>query len=100
MATAYERVAALKLAQDQAKQRDLSPLKVAQKLLRDWLGAQGMGAVIDPMAGADLVKRIEAAVIAERVGLTEIEIGRTRSLATRTYFGSKREYERYKAGRV
>jgi ABC-type branched-subunit amino acid transport system substrate-binding protein len=89
MATAYDRVMALKLAQEQAKQRDLTPEKVAQKLLREWLGAQGFGAAIDPMAGADLVRRVEAVVIAERAGLTEDEIDCTRSLATKSYFGRR-----------
>lgn len=66
MGDAYQRVMAIKLAQQQAEQRKLTPQKVGQKLLREWLGAQGFGGAIDPMAGADLVRRIEAVVVAER----------------------------------
>ena len=71
---AYKRVAAMKLVQEQAKQCLSSPEKVGQKVLREWLGAQGFGAAIDPMAGADLVRRIEAVVVAERFGATDLYV--------------------------
>lgn len=67
--SAYDRVMELKRAQQQAEQRATSPLKVAQKMLREWLGAHQMGGVIDPMLGADLVRRVEAIVIAERADM-------------------------------
>lgn len=66
MSTAYDRVMDLKRARQQAAQRVMSPEKVARNVLREWLGAQGFGAVIEPFAAADLVRRIEAVVAAER----------------------------------
>lgn len=65
---AYKRVSAMKLLLKQTEQCLATPQKVAQRVLREWLGAQGFGAAIEPMAGADLVRRIEAVVVAERVG--------------------------------
>lgn len=65
MATAYDRVVALKRVQDQEKQRAMSPLKVGQKIFGEW--ARSHGTAVDVCMAADLVKRIEAAIIAERV---------------------------------
>lgn len=66
--TAYDKVMAQKLAQQQREQRAMRPRHVAQKVLRDWLGRQGMGGVIDPMAAASLVSCVEAVIVAERSG--------------------------------
>lgn len=55
---------ALRLERDQAQQRTLKPLKVAQKLFQDW--AASHLAVFDPEMAADLVKRVEWAIVAER----------------------------------
>lgn len=69
--TAYDRVMALKLAEQQAAQRAMSPQKVGQKLLREWCGkAHGFGVVIDPFAAAALVRLVEAAIVAERANTT------------------------------
>jgi hypothetical protein len=64
---AYRKVMAQKLAERQRAQRAMTPKKIAQTLLREWLGrASGFGAVIDPFAGARLVELVEAIVVAER----------------------------------
>jgi hypothetical protein len=63
---AYERAVAARLAEKQAEQRALSPLKVAQRFLREWCGRQGFGAALSPDAAASLVTMIEALVEAER----------------------------------
>lgn len=55
---------ALRLERDQARQRAMTPIKVAQKLFRDWAGANL--AVLDIPLAADLVKRVEAIIKAER----------------------------------
>jgi len=41
MTTAYDKVMALKLAEQQAKQREMTAEKIGQKLMREWLGALG-----------------------------------------------------------
>lgn len=64
--SAYDRAMELKLAKRQAEQRAMSPQKVGQLLLREWLGSHGVGGVIDPMLAADLVRRVESAIKAER----------------------------------
>lgn len=66
MSTAYDRIVARKLAEKQARQRAMPPKKVAQVLLREWLGKQGFGGVMDPFAAASLVEFVEAAIAAER----------------------------------
>lgn len=65
-ANAYDRVMALKLAEQQRIQRGMSPQKVGQKLLRDFCGRQGFGAVMSPDHAASLVRLVEAIVVAER----------------------------------
>jgi hypothetical protein len=67
--TAYERAMQQKLAEKQAKQREMQPRKVAQTFLREWLGKQGFGGVMDVHAAASLVDHIEAIVVAERAAV-------------------------------
>lgn len=50
-------------------QTSLTPIKVGQKIFREW--CVEFGAVVDVHMAADLVKRIEAAIIAERAGSTQ-----------------------------
>ncbi len=54
----------LRLQRDQVRQQAMKPLKIAQKIFRDWCGSNMV--VMDAMPAADLVKRIEAAIVAER----------------------------------
>jgi hypothetical protein len=49
----------------------MKPIKIAQKIFRDWCAYHG--AVVDVPMAADLVKRIEAAIVAERAALTPYE---------------------------
>lgn len=63
---AYDRVMAQKLAEKQRAQRAMSPKKIGQRLLQEWCGRQGFGAVLDPMQAASLVRLVEDIVIAER----------------------------------
>lgn len=66
--TAYDRVVKQKLVIAQAEQRAMPPIKIGQKILREWCGSHQ--AVMDPSMAADLVKRVEAAIVAERAALT------------------------------
>lgn len=76
MATAYDKVMALKLAERQREQRAMPPRKIAQKLLREWCGrAAGWGGVLDPMAAARLVELVEAAIAAERSVAGQTAVG-------------------------
>lgn len=70
---AYHKVMAQKLAEKQTTQRAMTPKKVAQRLLSEWLGkASGFGAVIDPSAGARLVELVEAIIVAERAAEPDV----------------------------
>ena len=71
--SAYERAVAAKLAEKQAEQRAMSPLKVAQRFLREWCGRQGFGGVLSPDAAASLVNELERLVIAERADTMEAQ---------------------------
>ena len=55
---------AMRLYRDQLRQRQKRPRKVAQDILHSWCGSNL--AFIDPQMVADLVKLIEAAIVAER----------------------------------
>lgn len=46
----------------------MKPIKVGQKIFREWCAAHG--ACVDVAMAADLVRRIEAAIIEERKALT------------------------------
>jgi hypothetical protein len=69
--SAYERIMQQKLAEKQAIQRETPPRKVAQTFLREWLGKQGFGGVMDVSAAASLVQHVEAIIVAERATLPE-----------------------------
>lgn len=72
--SAYDKCIAMKLAEQQAAQRAMSPQKVGQKLLREWCGkAHGFGVVLDPFAAAGLVRLVEAAIVAERADITQAQ---------------------------
>lgn len=66
--TAYDRAMKQKLVIAQAEQRALKPIKIGQKIFGEW--CQSFGAMIDVNMAADLVKRIEAAIVAERSALS------------------------------
>lgn len=55
---------AVRLQRDQTQQRAMKPGNVAQKIFQDWIGSHM--SFLDPVLAADLVKRIERAIIAER----------------------------------
>lgn len=52
-------------------QNSLTPIKVGQKIFREWCAE--FGAVVDVHMAADLVKRIEAAIVTERAAVTSTE---------------------------
>jgi hypothetical protein len=56
----------MRLERDQARQRATSPLKVAQTLLRELCGSNLT--YLDPDFAAEIVTRVERAIIAERAG--------------------------------
>lgn len=64
MSSAYDKVMAMRLAERQRIQREMSPLKVGQQFLRQWCGAQGVA--LPPEAASALVTRVAAIVEAER----------------------------------
>lgn len=64
---AYDRAMAQRTAVQQQEQRAMAPAKVAQGLFRDWCGVHGT--VVEIGMAADLVRRIEAVIVAERASL-------------------------------